>query len=192
MSLIDLGGPGCVRLTYISPQEGIGINVSYGDSLLHSNVVRGTKPEPTCLNIFAKLASMCAKFTEFVPTAEGMRACVQMEPNLLGEAQLELPIGCFLMTSQGMEVIEEEEEGSEKKGEDKKEDSPEKPPEDAPSSTQKPETIIGDLTAEDILNVVSESADKGISMISSWLGLNLEETKNDTETTSAAPAEAQE
>ncbi|GAB0096152.1 uncharacterized protein DMENIID0001_116280 [Sergentomyia squamirostris] len=181
MSLIDLGGPGCVRLTYISPHEGIGVNVSYGESLLHANVVKGTNPPPTCLNIFAKLAQMCAKFTEFVPTDQGMKACMQMEPILLGEVQLELPIGCFHMTPQGMTVIEEG-ETTEKPEEEKSE------PDDNPvtSSTAKPETIIGDLTAEDILSVVSDSADKGISMISNWFGLLDDDNKNDTETSSAA------
>ncbi|XP_059614500.1 uncharacterized protein LOC132260426 [Phlebotomus argentipes] len=179
MSLIDLGGPGCVRLTYLSPQEGIGVNVSYGESLLSSSVVKGSNPAPTCLNIFAKLAQMCAKFTEFAPTSEGMRACMELEPKLLGEVQLDLPIGCFLMTPQGMQVLEEEEEPPEA---EKSEDVPEKP-----TTTEKPETIIGDLTAEDILNVVSDSADKGISMISNWLGLSLEDSKNDTETSSVAP-----
>ncbi|XP_055685839.1 uncharacterized protein LOC129791625 [Lutzomyia longipalpis] len=182
MSLIDLGGPGCVRLTYLSPQEGIGVNVSYGENLLAHSVVRGTNPAPTCLNIFAKLAQMCAKFTEFQPTEQGMRACMELEPKLLGEVQLDLPIGCFLMTPEGMEMIDEE--ANTEKAEEKHEAAPE-----TPSTTQKPETIIGDLTAEDILNVVSDSADKGISMISSWFGISLDDAKNDTETTTVAPAE---
>jgi hypothetical protein len=31
-----------VRLKYLSPEEGMAVNVSYGDSLLHSEVVKGT------------------------------------------------------------------------------------------------------------------------------------------------------
>uniref|UniRef100_A0A1B0CEN5 Protein with signal anchor n=1 Tax=Lutzomyia longipalpis TaxID=7200 RepID=A0A1B0CEN5_LUTLO len=139
-------------------------------------------PPPRASIFFAKLAQMCAKFTEFQPTEQGMRACMELEPKLLGEVQLDLPIGCFLMTPEGMEMIDEE--ANTEKAEEKHEAAPE-----TPSTTQKPETIIGDLTAEDILNVVSDSADKGISMISSWFGISLDDAKNDTETTTVAPAE---
>lgn len=97
---------GCVRLKYLGAEEGIAMNVSYGDSLLHSNTVKGPDPEPTCLNIFSKLAQMCAKFTELLPTDDGLRGCLRLEPMLLEEVQLELPIGCFRMGPDGMKIIE--------------------------------------------------------------------------------------
>lgn len=85
---------GCVRLKYLSAEEGIAINISYGESLLHNEIVRGPDPEPSCLNIFAQLAQMCARFYELLPTDDGLRGCVNLEPMLLGEAQLKLPVGC--------------------------------------------------------------------------------------------------
>lgn len=100
---------GCVRLKYLSQEEGIAMNVSYGDSLLQSNTVKGPHPEPTCLNIFTKLAQMCAKFTELVEIGDGLRGCIRLEPQLLGETQIELPIGCFNMGPDGMKMIESDE-----------------------------------------------------------------------------------
>jgi len=32
---------GCVHMKYLSPAEGIAVNVSYGNKLLHTEVVRG-------------------------------------------------------------------------------------------------------------------------------------------------------
>lgn len=71
-------------MNYISPDEGIAINVSYGDSLLHSETVKGPDPVPTCLNIFTRIAQMCARFRELLPTDDGLRGCVNLEPVLLG------------------------------------------------------------------------------------------------------------
>lgn len=134
MTLIDLGGPGkitgrtrltlahifynktspprvgCVRLKYLSADEGIALNVSYGDSVLHSQRVKGPDPPPTCLDVFSSLAQMCARFSELLPTDEGLRGCLQLEPMLLGDVQIELPLGCFRMGPKGMEVIKSAEE----------------------------------------------------------------------------------
>lgn len=71
-------------MNYISADEGIAINVSYGDSLLHSQTVRGPDPAPTCLNVFSSIAQMCARFRELLPTDDGLRGCVDIEPMLLG------------------------------------------------------------------------------------------------------------
>lgn len=130
ISLIDLGGPGkanfifncsiyekreknvfikilgCVRMNYLSPEEGIAINVSYGDSIVHSGLMKGPDPEPACLNIFAQMAQMCARFKELLPTDDGLRGCVNLEPMLLGEVQIELPVGCFRMSPSGMQIIQ--------------------------------------------------------------------------------------
>lgn len=117
MSLIDLGGPGCVRMKYLGADEGVALNVSYGDSLLHSDTVKAAAepPTPTCLNIFSKLAQMCAVFTELVKVEDGLKGCVKLEPMLLQEVQLELPIGCFNMNSDGIKQIEEPKANNEEK-----------------------------------------------------------------------------
>jgi len=185
MSFIDLGGPGCVRMNYISAEEGIAINVSYGDSLLHSQTVRGPDPAPTCLNIFTQLAQMCARFSELLPTDDGLRGCINLEPMLLGEKQLELPVGCFKMGPNGMEVIESsvqvineqqpKDPNAQPTAEEEEED------EDTTETTVGGDTIAGYNTA-DILAAVNASAEEGIALISNWLGITGNSSQNETVT----------
>lgn len=166
LSLSFFVSPGCVRLKYLSPEEGIAINVSYGESLLHNEIVKGPDPAPSCLNIFAKLAQMCARFHGLMPTDDGMRGCIKLEPMLLGEAQLEMPIGCFRMGPRGMEVIQSPAEVIE-------EQQPEADKTDSngtSSESEGPDSLAG-YSAEDILAVVNESAEQGIALLSNWLGL---------------------
>lgn len=153
-------------MNYLSVDEGIAINVSYGESLLHNEVVKGPDPPPSCLNIFAKLAQMCARFHGLVPTDDGMRGCVNLEPMLLGEAQLELPIGCFRMGPSGMEVIQSPTDiinELQPQESDKVETN-------STSEEEGPDSLAG-YTAEDILAAVNESAEQGIALISNWLGI---------------------
>lgn len=159
---------GCVRLNYISPEEGIAINVSYGESLLHNEVVKGPDPAPTCLNIFAQLAQMCARFKGLMPTDDGLRGCVSLEPMLLGEAQLDLPIGCFRMSPRGMEIIQSPTEiiDEQKPQESDKIDNGNSTSEDS----EGPDSLAG-YTVADILGVVNESAEQGIALITNWLGI---------------------
>lgn len=93
---------------YLGEEEGVALNVSYGDSLLSSNTVKAApEPESTCLSIFAKLAQMCAVWSDLKSNGEGgLRGCLRLEPMLLSETQLELPIGCFDMNADGIKEIE--------------------------------------------------------------------------------------
>lgn len=193
MTYIDLGGPGCVRLKYLSAEEGIALNVSYGDSELLSQRVKGPDPAPTCLNMFARLAQMCARFSELLPTDDGLRGCLQLEPMLLGEVQVELPLGCFRMSPKGVELIQSSSEEikeqqpqenvervnteTEKKEES---DKPAKPAAPATNVTS-PLAILDNLSTADILAAVSESTDEGIKMISSWFGLDVNKELKDDE-----------
>lgn len=167
---------------YLSPDEGIAINVSYGESLLHNEVVRGPDPAPTCLNIFAKLAQMCARFHGLIPTDDGMRGCVSLEPMLLGEAQIELPIGCFRMGADGMEVIESPAQII----------NEQQPQENEANSTsdEGPESLAG-YSAEDILAAVNESAEQGIALITNWLGIAPNATDESTASDSSNAAAPQ-
>lgn len=160
-------------MKYLSPEEGIALNVSYGESLLHNEVIKGPDPEPSCLNIFAKLAQMCARFHGLLPTDDGMRGCITLEPMLLGEAQLELPIGCFKMGPDGMQVIESPVEVI------KEQQPAENVAQNLIASNgtvEGPESLAG-YTAQDILAAVNESAEQGIAIISNWLGLNANATE---------------
>lgn len=89
-------------MKYISQEEGLTVNVSYGDSLLHSEHVKGPNPEPTCMPLLANFAEICARFRELVPNEEGLRGCVALEPKLLGEISSRFDIGCFKMGPEGM------------------------------------------------------------------------------------------
>ncbi|GLH02334.1 Uncharacterized protein GBIM_08379, partial [Gryllus bimaculatus] len=101
-AFIDLGGPGCVSMRYVSPTEGIALNISYGESLLLSDAVKGAKPPPACLDLLSDLAQLCARVGQLAPTADGLRWCLSLEPVLLGDTQVTYPLGCFRMGPQGM------------------------------------------------------------------------------------------
>lgn len=172
----------------MSPDEGVAINVSYGDSLLHNEVVKGPDPPPSCLNIFAKLAQMCARFNGLVRHDDGLKGCVSLEPMLLGEAQLELPIGCFKMSPRGMEVIppppelQQQQQAALSLAELDKTDGNST----AEDGDEGPDSLAG-YTAEDLLSAVNESAQQGIALLSNWLGLAPNATANDaTAATDAA------
>lgn len=112
---------------------------------------------------------MCARFYELLPTDDGLRGCVNLEPMLLGEAQLELPVGCFRMGPNGMQVIESA-------GDVIKEQEPTEENDKITSSTEAsteegPGTIAG-FNAADILAAVNDSAEEGISLLTNWLGIN--------------------
>lgn len=194
MTYIDLGGPGCVRLKYLSAEEGIALNVSYGDSVLHSQRVKGPDPAPTCLSMFARLAQMCARFKELLPTDDGMRGCLQLEPMLLGEVQIELPLGCFRMGPKGVELIKSSEDEIQEQqpvesvesapltADEKKEDDESPKPTAPVTNSTSPLALLDNLSTADILAAVSESTDEGIAMISNWLGLGIN-TKAQSEST---------
>lgn len=163
---------GCVRLKYLSPEEGIAINVSYGESLLHNEIVKGPDPPPSCLNIFAKLAQMCARFHGLLPTDDGMRGCIDLEPMLLGETQLQLPIGCFRMGPGGMEVIQSSAEVIKEQ----------QPISNETSGAEEGPDSLGGLSAADLLAVVNESAETGIEFLSNWLGIESNATEDASST----------
>lgn len=177
ISLIDLGGPGCVRLNYISPEKGIMLNISYGDSVLHNQTVKGPDPEPTCLKVFTQLAQMCARFSELLPTDDGLRGCVQLEPMLLGEVQVELPLGCFRMGPDGMKMIKSSNDviKEQQPTEEATTEKPKEPEVEAVTEVDKePEAeddSIAGLSTKEIIAVVNQSAEEGIALISNWLGL---------------------
>jgi hypothetical protein len=97
---------GCVRMKYISQDEGIAVNVSYGESLLHSEQVKGPNPEPTCMSLLANLAQVCARFSDLQPYNDGLRGCLLLEPKLLGDVTTSFNIGCFTMGPEGMKLEE--------------------------------------------------------------------------------------
>ncbi|XP_041975640.1 uncharacterized protein LOC121730597 [Aricia agestis] len=154
ITFVDLGGPGCVHMKYLSPEEGFSVNVSYGKNLLHNSKIKGTNPAPICLEVFGNLAQVCAKFSDLAPTSDGLRGCLDIEPMLLKESQLTFPIGCFKSTAGGMEM----------------EDPPAKPEEpEEEGDEEEEETPTFD--AESFLLGVYKTAEQGIAFISGLLDI---------------------
>lgn len=91
-------------MKYISQNEGIAVNISYGDNELHSQQVKGPNPPATCMSLLANFAEICAKFSLLEPHENGLRGCVLLEPKLLGDTQTQFDIGCFLMGNDGMKI----------------------------------------------------------------------------------------
>ncbi|XP_052737359.1 uncharacterized protein LOC112043001 [Bicyclus anynana] len=169
ITFVDLGGPGCVHMKYVSPEEGFSVNVSYGKNLLHSSKIQGANPAPICLEVFGKFAQVCAKFNDLAPTADGLRGCLELEPRLLGESQLEFPIGCFKSTAGGMEM----------------EDPPAEPEETTEENTTEESTFdVGFLTDLVI------TAEKGIAFLSNFLDIPTK--KNETTTITPITSTSQE
>ncbi|PNF36902.1 hypothetical protein B7P43_G08861 [Cryptotermes secundus] len=159
LSFIDLGGPGCVEMKYLSPADGIAVNVSYGNRLLHREVVKGANPEPSCIDMLSDLAQLCARFSDLAPTSDGLRWCLQLEPTLLGEVQTQYQVGCFRMGPEGMSV-----------------DPPITNTTSQPSSTD-PSAVSPsgetqeELSEEALIAAVNESAEEGIAFFTNLLGI---------------------
>lgn len=157
-------GPACVRMLYLSQADGVSMNLTLGKTLAKSSIVKVSKPEePVCLSMLGGLAKMCAKFNGLAPSANGgLIGCLAMQPKLFGEVPINFDFPCFDLNAQEIRVIE-----TPKKTEDKKEEVNEAPA----SSTSDSEETIGGFKVEDILNVVSKTADQGIKIISELFGI---------------------
>lgn len=93
-------------MKYISQEDGLNVNVSYGENLLHSEQVKGPNPQPTCMSLLANLAEVCARFSDLLPYNDGLRGCLLLEPKLLGDVTTSFNIGCFTMNPKGMRLEE--------------------------------------------------------------------------------------
>lgn len=91
-------------MKYISKDEGIAVNVSYGSNTLHSEVVKGPNPKPTCMSLLTNIAHVCANFLDMTPTSDGLNSCLQLDFKLLGDLQTDFDMGCFSMNEEGMKM----------------------------------------------------------------------------------------
>ncbi|XP_048516541.1 uncharacterized protein LOC109532952 isoform X2 [Dendroctonus ponderosae] len=168
LTYIDLGGPGCVQMKYISQEKGLKLNVSYGESLLHSQEVKGPNPDATCMSLLTDIAGICARFSNLLPHNEGLRGCLLLEPKLLKAVTATFKIGCFTMGPDGMKLEEGNATASEPQLVENLTEGPQ---------NQNESAIIN----EDLLSVVNETAEKGLAFLGSLFGLTFEESA-DTET----------
>ncbi|GFG28537.1 hypothetical protein Cfor_08895 [Coptotermes formosanus] len=185
LTYIDLGGPGCVHMKYLSPADGIAVNVSYGNRLLHTEVVRGANPEPSCIDILSDLAQLCSRFSDFAPTSDGLRWCLQLEPTLLGDVQAQYQVGCFRMGPEGMAVDPPTTNTAAQTSNT----------DPSPTSTPSVENLE-EINEEALIAAVNESAEEGIAFFSNLLGItfgggeapgNTTEADNTTDTTAQYP-----
>ncbi|XP_013194649.2 uncharacterized protein LOC106138141 [Amyelois transitella] len=173
ITVVDLGGPGCVHMKYLSPDEGFSVKVSYGKNLLHSSKIQGSNPAPICLEVFGKFVQLCAKFSDLAPTSEGLRGCLELEPTFLGEEQIDFPIGCFKSKEGGMEM----------------EDPPAEPETNNEEEVSSNNETSG-FDAESFLLSIYQTAEQGVALLGSLLDIpsKVNATKpSQPVTTSATP-----
>jgi Domain of unknown function (DUF4773) len=166
--------------------EGVAMNLTLGKTLAKSNTIKVEKPEePVCLSMLGGLAKMCARFNGLAPSANGgLLGCLRMEPKLFGEVPIKFDFPCFDLNAQEIKMIE-----APKKAEEEKEE------ETGDSSTTDSEETIGGFKVEDILSVVSKTADQGIKIISELFDIGGEEKPEaaaavESKTIPEAPANA--
>ncbi|XP_063929577.1 uncharacterized protein LOC135141918 [Zophobas morio] len=159
LTYIDLGGPGCVRMKYISQDEGIAVNVSYGESLLHSEQVKRPNPPPTCMALLANLAQVCARFSDLQPHNDGLRGCLLLEPKLLGDVTTSFNIGCFTMGPEGMKVEENANSTFTSLLQNES------------GNTTETQSESEGLNEEELIAAVNESAEQGLVFFGNLLGL---------------------
>ncbi|CAH0724693.1 unnamed protein product, partial [Brenthis ino] len=174
VTFLNLGGPGCVHMKYISPEEGFSVKVSYDKSLLHSSKIKGSNPAPVCLGLFGKHAEVCAKFNDLAPTSDGLRGCLEVQLRLLGDSQLEFPIGCFRSSAGGMEM----------------EDPPAEPEAEEETTEESTTEDSSAFDAEAFLLNIYQTAEQGVAFLGSLLDLPAK--KNETTTIKPVINDAQE
>nr|XP_022915109.1 uncharacterized protein LOC111425363 [Onthophagus taurus] len=159
---VHLGGPGCVQMEYISQDEGISVNVSYGERILHAQQVKGPNPPPTCMTLVKNIAEICARFTTLEKYEDGLKGCLVIEPKVLRDIQTQIDISCFVMGPNGMKL----DNNSTVDSNDEESDE---------ITTEATETEIEELDFNEdaILAAVSETAQKGLTFFSNFLGIDL-------------------
>ncbi|XP_025834814.1 uncharacterized protein LOC108738210 isoform X2 [Agrilus planipennis] len=156
---VDLGGPGCVHMKYVSQEEGLAVNVSYGENLIQSGQIRGPNSSQICMPIFSNIAEICANFFKVESTSDGLDGCVQLEPKVLGEFQTQINVGCFSAKPSGMKfnatslpITETATQG-------------------IISNATNPSEVDEEISEEELLVAVSESAQQGLSFFNHLLNL---------------------
>ncbi|KAK4871981.1 hypothetical protein RN001_016105 [Aquatica leii] len=170
MTYFDFGEPGCVYMKYISQEKGMTVNISYGESILHSQVVKGPNPEPTCISVLVNLVQMCARFSNVIPVQDGLKGCLQLEPKLLGEVPTTFNIGCFIIGPDGM------------KQDPTVEFLPAKVSVKDNANKNETGTESEELNEEELIAVVNETAEQGLAFFGNWLGLFGKSDVNGTNT----------
>ncbi|XP_034939228.1 uncharacterized protein [Chelonus insularis] len=168
-STIDLGGPACVNIK--QKEENISLNLNYGDNPVHNATIKiaDAANKPTCMNLLADLAQLCAKFTSIKNQEQsGYDGCLVIEPALMRTPQATYAIGCFnfhqgiVRQIQGFPVESSTENNDSTQEEDEEDEE---------------DDDMG-INPGELLAVFSASAKQGIALFSKWLDLNLNPKMN--------------
>jgi hypothetical protein len=160
-------GRACVKVRYLSQTEGVHMNLTLGKTFSKAAVIKASKPdESVCLSMLGGLAKMCSKFNGLVPSSNnGLVGCLSMQPKLFGEVPVNFDFPCFDFNEAETRMIE-----SPKKPADE-EEKDEGSSESEDSDSEATDETIGGFKVEDILSVVSKTADQGIKIISELFGI---------------------
>lgn len=102
-----------------------------------------------------------------------------MQPKIFGEVPLDFDFPCFDMMADEIKIID----APKKVDDETKEDAAEA----ATNSTSDSEETIGGFKVEDILNVVSKTADQGIKIISELFGVGDDATEGTPAESKSSP-----
>lgn len=163
-------------MKYLSQSEGVALNLTVGKSLVKTAKVNASNPDQSvCLSMFGSVAKICARFNGLIKSANnGLVGCLQIQPKVFGQVPIDFDFPCFeFADAQEIKIIDAPK--IEPTDEEKEEN------EIVEATTNSTDTIAG-FKVEDILNVVSKTADRGISIIQGWLGFDDDATDDDTET----------
>ncbi|XP_058791239.1 uncharacterized protein LOC131664285 [Phymastichus coffea] len=122
------------------------------------------------MNLLSDLAQICAKFVSMkAPSLEerAYKGCLVVQPALLGTPQATYAVGCFLFEQGQVRQAESTELNLEN-------------PSSLTQQDQDDDEEEHGLNAEDLLAVVSASAEQSIALFSQWLGFNLTPKVNTT------------
>lgn len=170
-------GQACARIRYLSQSEGVAMNLTIGKSFSKALTIKPDKPDqPVCISMLGGVAKMCAKFNGLVPSSNnGLVGCLAMQPKLFGEVPVNFEFPCFDLNEQEIRVIETPKKQKPQQSDDEEDDEEEK----EENSTNEPgeSETIGGLRVEDIINVVSKTADQGIKIITELFGISDDDEK---------------
>lgn len=164
-------------MKYLSQSEGVALNLTVGKSLVKTAKVNASNPDQSvCLSMFGSVAKICARFNGLIKSAnDGLVGCLQIQPKVFGQVPIDFDFPCFeFADAQEIKIIDAPKIDP---VEEEKDDESEV----VEATTNSTDTIAG-FKVEDILNVVSKTADRGISIIQGWLGLDDDATDDDTAT----------
>lgn len=173
-------GQACARIRYISQAEGVNMNLTIGKTFSKALTIKPEKPDqPVCLSMLGGVAKMCAKFNGLVPSSNnGLVGCLAMQPKLFGEVPVNFEFPCFDLNEQEIRMIESPKKPAKPAATDDDDDDEEEEKEEETSTNEPSESdTLGGLRVEDIINVVSKTADQGIKIITELFGISDDDEK---------------